>query len=145
LVNNLATDNNTNKITCALGVGPPMLSGRAETLQSLGQYQEAVIWYNKTLEIDPDSVYDLAGKENALDSLGRYEDAIIWFDKALEIEPNNELILNDKGFAITNLERYQEAITLYDKALEIELGYVTALNKATTFWSLGQYQDAITV
>jgi tetratricopeptide (TPR) repeat protein len=87
----------------------------------------------------------LAGKENALDSLGRYEDAIIWFDKALEIEPNNELILNDKGFAITNLERYQEAITLYDKALEIELGYVTALNKATTFWSLGQYQDAITV
>jgi hypothetical protein len=29
--------------------------------------------------------------------------------------------------------------------LEIELGYVTALNKATTFWSLGQYQDAITV
>jgi tetratricopeptide (TPR) repeat protein len=63
----------------------------------------------------------------------------------LEIEPNNELILNDKGFAITNLERYQEAITLYDKALEIELGYVTALNKATTFWSLGQYQDAITV
>ena len=63
--------------------------GKGNALSQLGKYQEALIWYDKALAIDPKHVRALNGKGNALSQLGKYEEAITWHDKALSIDPQH--------------------------------------------------------
>ena len=70
-----------------------------------GEYQEAITWFDKALEIDPNYVFALHNKGLALIQLGQYEEAITSLDKALAIEPSNVNVLNDKDFALDKLRK----------------------------------------
>jgi Putative Zn-dependent protease, contains TPR repeats len=85
-----------------------------------GQYEEAITYYDKILEIDPDSGVILWLKGIALDSLGKSQEAINYYDKALDLDPNNANSLLGKAIALGNLGQSQEAIAYYDKVLAID-------------------------
>ena len=85
------------------------LKNKGDALYDLGQYQEAIGYYDKVLAIDPNDVYALINKGSALDDLGQYEQAIEYYDKVLAIDPNNVDSLNNKGEALDELGRHQEA------------------------------------
>jgi tetratricopeptide (TPR) repeat protein len=53
------------------------------------EYEHAIDYYEKALQIDPDNAYVLFSKGEALGKLGKYEEAIKYYDKALEINPKN--------------------------------------------------------
>ena len=55
----------------------------------LGNYTQAIQYYDKALAIDPKNVDALNYKGLALDSLGNYTGAIAYFDKVLAIDPKN--------------------------------------------------------
>ncbi len=80
------------------------------------EYQKAIEWYNKALEIDKNNFDILFNMAYSLDELGRYNEAIEWHDKALRIKPDFALTLNNKGSALNNLGKYNESIECYDKA-----------------------------
>jgi tetratricopeptide (TPR) repeat protein len=120
------------------------LLDKGNSLFTEGRYEEAIQYYDKVLEIEPNDVYVLYNKGNAFYSLGNYTEAIQYFDKALEIEPRLVEALTNKGLALADLGKYQEAIQYYDKALEIEPRLVEALtNKGLALIYLGKYQEAI--
>ena len=52
-----------------------------------GKYDEAIVYYDKALEIKPNDVDALNNKGLALYNLERYEEAITYYEKALEIDP----------------------------------------------------------
>jgi tetratricopeptide (TPR) repeat protein len=113
-------------------------------LYSLGQYQEAITWYDKALSIDPNNIEALNYKGVALSNLGKNEEAINWYDKALAIDPNNVNVLNNKGVALSNLGKNEEAINWYDKALSIDPNNIEALNyKGIALSNLGKNEEAI--
>jgi len=62
-----------------------LISG--DTLFNEGKYQEAIIYYDKALEIDPSDVYLLANKGTAHFGLSQYQEAL--YDNVLAIDPNN--------------------------------------------------------
>jgi tetratricopeptide (TPR) repeat protein len=120
------------------------LLDKGNSLFTEGRYEEAIQYYDKVLEIEPNDVYVLYNKGNAFYSLGNYTEAIQYFDKALEIEPRLVEALTNKGLALADLGKYQEAIQYVDKALEIEPRMVEALtNKGAALAKLGKYQEAI--
>ena len=79
------------------------LSDRGATLDNSGQYEEAIVYYDRALDIDPNHVNALYNKGVALGNLGRYQEAIEYYDRALAIEPNFVYALNNKANAIVSL------------------------------------------
>ena len=113
------------------------------SLDNLGRLNEAIVEYNKAIEILKNLVgngrsellNDLAmvylNKGVSLDNLGRLDEAIAEYDKAIEIrkelvENGRSELSNDlaaaylnKGVSLRQLGRLNEAIAEYDKAIEI--------------------------
>jgi tetratricopeptide (TPR) repeat protein len=100
-----------------------------------GQYKEAIIFYEKSLEIDqktlPPTHLNLAGSYNNIGlvyrKMSKYSKALSYYEKALEIQqkslPPTHLDLggsyNNIGMAYYNMGEYSKALSYYEKALEI--------------------------
>ena len=90
-----------------------------------GKEQEAIVCYDKALEINPSDAMAWNNKGIVLSNLGKEQEAIACYDKALNFSPIYET-WNYKGIALARLGKYQEAIACYDKALEINPRYKDA-------------------
>jgi len=107
------------------------------------EYEKALEWIDKALEIDPKLALACNNKGLALDSLGKSNEAIEYYDKALEIDPKLALAWNNKGLALNKLENYQEAIEYYDKALEINPKLALAWNNKGYALTRKQYYSRL--
>ena len=109
-----------------------------------GNYENAITYYDKALNINSTDINVLYNKALALDSLGRLNDAIVYYDKALAINPNDTDSLNNKGLDLDVLGKHGEAITYYDKILTINPVDTDALyNKGIALDNLGKHDEAI--
>jgi tetratricopeptide (TPR) repeat protein len=113
------------------------------SLAGLGRYQEAIICYDKAIEINPTYVDAWYHKGNALfnlareeEGLQRYEEAIICYDEIIKkLDPTyvkawdgKVYVLFTLGNALFNLareeeglQRYEEAIICYDEIIKKKL------------------------
>ncbi len=108
------------------------------------RYKEAITYFDKVLESDPENVQALMNKGSTLGFLKKHSDAIYYFDKVLEIKPNKISALYNKGTALSYLEEYDDALYYFDKVLEIKPNKISALyNKGTTLSYLKKYDDAL--
>ncbi len=69
------------------------LSNKGWALIELGNYTQALPYFDKALQIDPMLVDALNFKGQTLNKLGNYTGAQYYIDKALQIDPKN-LLLN---------------------------------------------------
>ncbi len=84
------------------------------------RYKEAITYFDKILESDPENVQALINKGTTLGFLKKHSDAIYYFDKVLEIEPNNISALYNKGTTLSYLKKYDDALYYFEKVLEID-------------------------
>jgi len=111
-----------------------------------GKIDEAISYFEKVLEIDPNHVDALSNIGGLFITIGKHDEALSYFDRALEIEPNHVGSLSNKGSALGSLGEYDDAILYLDKALEFEPNYADALNnKAAIFIDQGNYYDALSI
>ena len=119
-------------------------AGNNTALDSLGEYQEALTYYDSILATDPYNVNASAGKGGALFYLGRYDEAIANFDRALQVDPYNVNALDGKGAILDSLGEHQEAIQYYDKALQVDPYNENILNnKGGALVDIGRYDEAM--
>jgi len=110
----------------------------------LGEYNEAISYYDKILEKEPNNIDALFNKGHAYSKLGKYWNAIKTFDKVLEVEPNNIEALFNQGDAYSKLGEYRKAISYYDKILEKDPNNIDALyNNGIMLTNLGNYKKSI--
>jgi len=120
-------------------------SNKGGSLNKLGRFDEAILCYNKALEIDPRYIRAWGNKGLSLDHLGRYDEAITCYNKALEIDPRDTIPWYNKANSLGKLGRYDEAILCYNKALEINPRDTAALNsKGISLSDIGRFDEAIT-
>jgi tetratricopeptide (TPR) repeat protein len=114
------------------------LSNKGIALDDLGNYNGAILYYDKALAINPGEADVLYNKGNALYDLGNYNGAILYYDKALAINPKYEDALYNKGLALDSLGNYTGAIEFYNKTLAIDPKNTFALtNKDAILHMLG--------
>jgi tetratricopeptide (TPR) repeat protein len=131
--------------------------------QDQGDYEEALTWYRKSLEIE-EELGNRAGMANSYGQLGivsqhqgDYEEALTWYRKSLEIKEelgNRAGMANSYGqLGIVSQEKgdYEEALTWYRKSLEIfeELGNRAGMansyhNLGIVSQDQGDYEEALT-
>jgi tetratricopeptide (TPR) repeat protein len=106
---------------------------------------EAIVQYQKALEIKPDFEEGHINLGNALLQKGSVDEAIVQYQKALEIKPDYAEAQYNLGNAFTQKGGVDEAITHFQKALEINPDYAEAHNNlGLAFFQTGRMAGAIT-
>ena len=87
---------------------------------SAKQYEDAIAFYDKAIELRPgySRAWELQG--NALRDLGRYEDAIGSYNEVIQIQPDRSTVWLSRGKALLDLERYDEANKSIEHALSLD-------------------------
>jgi tetratricopeptide (TPR) repeat protein len=109
-----------------------------------GDWVDAIVCWEKALDIAPDSYIAWHARGIALDELGRFEEAIASYDNALQFKPDYPEAWNNRGFALDELGRLEEAIASYDNALQFKPDDPEAWNnRGIALRKLGRLEEAI--
>ena len=84
-----------------------------------GDVDEAIVQYQKALEIHPGYADAHNNFGNALFQQGKVEDAMAEYQKALQINPNLAKAYYNRGAALFQQDKVDEAIVQYRKAVQI--------------------------
>ena len=140
-------------------------SNMALTYLTQGQYAEAILLYERSLELlssDKDKAVCWNGLGNIYRCINDYENAVAAYQKAAELDPetaglregadnlqgdqalDNAQSWNDLGEAFFKAGSYDRAINAFQKAIELgaDDGWPYA-NLARILVSKGQYQEAV--
>jgi protein O-mannosyl-transferase len=84
-----------------------------------GRLAEAMDYFARALQINPDDpnvLYDLG---NAFARLGDWDNAISSYRHALQVTPDQADILNNLGFALATKKRFADAVACFEAALKL--------------------------
>ena len=99
---------------------------RGNSLQDLERPEEAIVCYDRALQINPGFAAALVNRGNALRALRRFDEALSSIDAGLLIKPAFPEALNNRGNVLRDLGRLEEAVASFDAALAIRPGFVLA-------------------
>ena len=85
------------------------LLSSASELSEDGKFVEALKYYNKVLEIEPDNISAIINSGVTLQNLGHLSKATQMYEKALILDSKNFDALINMGSVLHTLERYAEA------------------------------------
>ena len=94
-----------------------------------GDYEKAVLEYQKALGMDPQSVAAYNGIGVAYTMLERYEDAVAAQQKALELQPDFAKAHAGLGLAYLRQHKTELALTHYRQAVALEPQFLEAYQK----------------
>lgn len=111
---------------------------------SAGDLEQAIVAWEKALNINPNLSEAWHNRGSALGRLGHYEAAIDSFQNALSIDPNNYQAWNDRAHALYQLEQWSEAVDSWSNALKIVPGnHLFWYNRGCALEQLEQWSEAI--
>ena len=111
---------------------------------SAGDLEQAVVSWEKALNINPNLSEAWHNRGSALGRLGHYEAAIDSFQNALSIDPNNYQAWNDRAHALYQLQQWSEAVESWSNALKITPGnHLFWYNRGCALEQLEQWSEAI--
>ncbi|GAX80916.1 hypothetical protein CEUSTIGMA_g8351.t1 [Chlamydomonas eustigma] len=116
--------------------------GNARSRQ--GRLEEALLDYNKAMEICPWSVDPVLNRGVALEALGRFEEAVSDYRAVLAAEPEDPAAWNNLGNATAGLGSWEEAAGYFRKATLIAPGFsFAAANYALAMYQIGKRNEAV--
>jgi tetratricopeptide (TPR) repeat protein len=111
-----------------------------------GQWDEAIVEYNKAIEINPGYAQSYFARGGHYVQIGQYDNAISDFTKVIEINPKYAIAYTNRGVAcVASKRQYDNAISDFNKAIEINPRDADAyLNRGVAYaQGKGQYDKAI--
>jgi tetratricopeptide (TPR) repeat protein len=117
----------------------------ADILAQKNELENAIVWYDRVIQIDSGYISAYFGLGGILQKLRRYREASLIYQRALRVAPNNPDLLNNAGIVHEKLVELDEAIKVYTKAIQAKPDYVDAhFNLANLFTDAKKYSNAIT-
>ncbi len=116
-----------------------------------GNYSDAVEYYTKAIELNPDyeAAYNCRGV--AYWGLKNYKDSIQDYSKCIELDPQNYITYYNQGISYADLSKIEEkkenlkkAIESYSKSIELNPEYAEVYNnRGNSYSDLGEKRKAI--
>ncbi|ABN57749.1 MULTISPECIES: tetratricopeptide repeat protein [Methanoculleus] len=116
---------------------------RGQGLCTTSCFNEAVVCYDKALELSPDDPVLWRRRGFALIRAGRYEEAVASFDRALALDPEDATAWQRKGYVLAHLGEHDSAVACCDRALMLDPEHILAWQSRG--WVLGamcRYDEA---
>lgn len=112
-----------------------------------GDFDGAILRYDKALELDKDNLLALAEKAFSLLSSQKYEESIKYCQKAIEThsgENGLQTVYVTFGNATDALKKTDKSIEIYDEGIkQFPDYYQLYFNKGVTLWSVRKDDDAL--
>jgi tetratricopeptide (TPR) repeat protein len=116
----------------------------ANRLFLTGKLREAIVYYDKILDKNPQHVSSLNNKGYALSKLKDFDNAIKCYDAALECSPDDLSLLVNKISSFRKQEKFVDALSICNGILENNSKYNIALyHKERILFSMGNYDESI--
>jgi protein O-mannosyl-transferase len=113
-------------------------------LTKCGRFEEAIVHYQKALELKRDNPETHNNFGVTLADCGQLDEAIAHYRKSLEIKPDYAQAHNNLGAALAKNGRVDEAMAEYQKALELKPEFTGAYNNVgLALDDLGRVDEAI--
>ncbi|MEB3359587.1 MAG: serine/threonine-protein kinase [Synechococcales bacterium] len=118
--------------------------GRCNSLNALGQSNEAIVACNDALAYRPDYPEAIRGRGNAFEAQERLLEALRFYEQAVRLDPQLADAWLDQGRVLQQFGRSVEAIRALDRAIALNRNLVEAWTvKGYAQWNLGRYDAAI--
>jgi tetratricopeptide (TPR) repeat protein/uncharacterized RDD family membrane protein YckC len=98
---------------------PDELLNQGITFANQGQYDQAIAYFDKAIEINPKLVLAYNNRGIAYKEKGQFDQAISDYNKALEINPGYAPAYINRGVAYAEKQKYDEAIADYTEGIQI--------------------------
>ena len=96
------------------------LNDTAASLQRMGNYSDAIPYYEKALKINPKSPILLVNLGVSYAKLGKFIEAESCYDQALQMDPNLSDALYNKSCCKSMKGETQESLDLLEKAIKLD-------------------------
>lgn len=121
---------------------PSALFSLAYSLHELGRYDDAINYYKKILEIDPQRA-DVMNNIGVSYAPNDVTTAITWYKKALELRPNEVQTLTNMSKCLQQIDKYDEALEYSRKADEIDPNDISNLTSlASAYYRKREFEKA---
>ncbi len=122
-----------------------MVLARAQLLQSLERYDEALVEYDRFVAYRPESEGAVLGRAELLLRMDRLEDAIAEYRDAVKRWPDSAMSLNALGYTLADrTEEYREAEKLIRKALKLNPDSPAIIDSwGWVLYRLGRHEEAL--
>jgi protein O-GlcNAc transferase len=111
-------------------------------LQEKGQLDDAITYYQKALQLNPNHAVAFYNLASAYHKKGQSEKAIIYYQKVLQLD-QNAFAYNNLGTILQEKGELNEAITCYKNALKLNPDYDNAYtNLGSALLETGQLNEA---
>lgn len=116
---------------------------KGSLLSAKGCYADALVAFEKAVELKPKCANFYMHKGAALSSLGRHAEALTEFETALSFAPKLADLYIYKGRALLALHIYEEALTEFSNAIDINPKNADAYyEKIKVLLPLGRFEEA---
>ena len=118
-------------------------NAKGSTFLNEGQYELALAYYNKSLELNPNSVGFHDNKAELFVKRKQYDLAVEEYSQLLKIDPRNAEGYANRGYAYYLQGKYPLALVDYNQAITVDPRISVAYTrKAQVYFDLGRYQQA---
>jgi predicted O-linked N-acetylglucosamine transferase (SPINDLY family) len=116
-------------------------------------YEKAVYYFDKSIELNPSYSFAYLSKGNSLNALGKKHESVVCYQQSIDLAPNSEEAFYNVGIALTSLKQYEEASRNLIKAIELRdsfheaylaLGYVQ-MNQRKFELAIESFDKAISI
>ena len=113
-------------------------------LEGLKNYNEALKFFNKSINHDPEDIDAIVNKGSIYNNLSEYENALNCFEKALKINPHCVDCWVNKSITYHKLKDYENLELCINKALELDPNDSNNWDKKGLFLDeVGRYDEAL--
>lgn len=112
--------------------------------QTQEKYNQAIMAYRKTLELDSLNLTALSNLPVVYETLGRYQKSDSLYEIAIRRLPENDLLLNNYSYSLSERDlRMQDALKMATRAIEAQPDNAAYLDTiGWIYYKLGRYEEA---
>ena len=108
-----------------------------------GKYEEAIVLFSKTIELQPDNYYAWYNRGIAKSRMDQYEEALMDFEQVVKMHPEYKKGYLNRGIARKHLTDYDGAMADFSMSITLDPNYYDAwFNKGLLFELLGNKDSA---
>lgn len=117
---------------------------QGNTYRNLGDYHQAIAYYNRSIEFNPDNKNSYNNRGVVYYFQGEYDQAIADYSQAIELDSGFAIAYSNRGAASIKVGEYEQALLDSERAIELDPDQPISLyNKGLAFQYLAEYEQAI--
>jgi tetratricopeptide (TPR) repeat protein len=117
---------------------------RGKTYRLMGRYDEALIDFNRAIELDSRHKWAITHRGYTNELMGRYDKALADFSRAIQLDPQYKWAIVRRSYTYRLMDRYDEALADFDRAIELDPRYKWAIaHRGYTYRLMGRYDEAL--